>query len=153
MVLWVGVGCSKGTPKQVIELGIQTIFQAHHLSEAAIAGIATIDLKAEEIGLLELCRDRNFRLRCFPAEQLRLIPVPNSSASVTTLIATGSVAEAAALLAASTADRRKDEQPSAMAAQLLVSKQIFRLNSSSGVVTIAIAQSKDPSALPFPTLS
>ncbi len=98
-VLWVGIGCERHTPKIVIEQAIQSILQAHHLAEGAIAGLATIDLKADEVGLVEFCRDRNLPLRCFPAAVLRLVDVPNPSTVVDAEVGTPSVSEAAALLA------------------------------------------------------
>jgi cobalt-precorrin 5A hydrolase / precorrin-3B C17-methyltransferase len=129
-VLWVGIGCERGTSCQVIEMAVQQVCDAHHLAELAIAGVATIDLKADEIGLLEFCSDRNFPLKCFSAEQLRAISVPNPSAVVEHEVGTPSVAEAAAILACATPD-----------ALLRAAKQIVRLEGEPGAVTLAIAQS------------
>ncbi|MFB2975735.1 precorrin-3B C(17)-methyltransferase [Microseira sp. BLCC-F43] len=98
-VLWVGIGCERGTSRELIETAIERVFQAHHLAMGAIAGIATIDIKADEAGLVELCRDRNWPLQTFPAEILRSIAVPTPSTVVETEVGTPSVAEAAAILA------------------------------------------------------
>jgi cobalt-precorrin 5A hydrolase / precorrin-3B C17-methyltransferase len=114
-VLWVGIGCERGTSRELIETAIGQVCQRNHLAESAIAGIATIDIKADEVGLVELCRDRNWPLRTFPAELLRPVNVPTPSAIVAAEVGTPSVAEAAALLAAGTET-------------LLVSKQIFKLD-------------------------
>lgn len=130
-VLWVGVGCERNTPKLVIETAIQMALQAHHLAEAAIAGIATLDLKADEVGLLEFCRDRNLPLRCFTAEVLRTVEVPTPSTVVAQEVGTPSVAEAAALCAAQ-ADQ----------SALRVKKQIMRLEDYPGAVTVAVAQAE-----------
>ncbi|MGI0490324.1 precorrin-3B C(17)-methyltransferase [Alkalinema pantanalense CENA528] len=128
-VLWVGIGCERGTPRSVIEAGIQKVLQANHLAEGAIAGLATIDLKADEGGLMELATDRSYPLQCFTAEQLQRVEVPTPSDIVAAEVGTPSVAEAAALLAAQTTDL----------ANLLVKKQIFRQEGQPGAVTIAIA--------------
>ena len=156
-VLWVGIGCERGTPRQVIETAIQQVCQANHLAEAAIAGIATIDLKANEVGLMELCRDRDWPLRCFTPEILRDIPVPTPSAIVESEVGTPSVAEAAALQAIMDDPIEQLQTPnSAIAAapsslqtlksqlqtSLLVPKQIFRLEGQPGAVTVAIAQAE-----------
>jgi cobalt-precorrin 5A hydrolase/precorrin-3B C17-methyltransferase len=133
-VLWVGIGCERGTPRQVIEAAIHQAFQSHHLAEAAIAGLATIDLKANEVGLLELREADNYPLWCFTPEQLATVEVPTPSPVVQAEVGTPSVAEAAALLAAS------QVTPDA-AAKLLVSKLIFRQAGEPGAVTVAIAQS------------
>ncbi|HEY9829247.1 MAG TPA: cobalamin biosynthesis protein, partial [Stenomitos sp.] len=130
-VLWVGIGCERGTSRELIETAIEQVCQQHHLAEGAIAGIGTIDLKADEVGLIELCRDRHWPLCIFPADILRGVNVPNPSAVVDQEVGTPSVAEAAAIFAA---------QSSA----LLVPKQIFRSprQNPQGAVTVAIAQSE-----------
>ncbi len=124
-VLWVGVGCERGTPIETIANAIKKVFLEHQLAENAIAGIATIDIKADEVGLLELCKERDLPLITFTKEVLSTVTVPNPSTIVESEVGTPSVAEAAALSAASSQE-------------LLVSKQIFK---SIGAVTIAIAQS------------
>jgi cobalt-precorrin 5A hydrolase/precorrin-3B C17-methyltransferase len=146
-VLWVGLGCERGTPRKVIEAAVQQVFQTYQLAEAAIAGMATLDLKADEVGLLDLCRDRRYPLQCFKAEELRLIAIPNPSAVVEAEVGTPSVAEAAALLAAAQQNQHSSvtsppaTSPPADLPALLVTKQIFRLPEAPGAVTIAIAQS------------
>lgn len=130
-VLWVGIGCERGTSKALIEQAIREVFTAHHLAEGAIAGIATIDLKADEVGLVDLCRDRELPLKCFSAKALRAVNVPTPSDVVEAEVGTPSVAEAAALLAA---DSVTDE------AALRIPKQIIRQAGEPGAVTIAVAQ-------------
>jgi cobalt-precorrin 5A hydrolase / precorrin-3B C17-methyltransferase len=157
-VLWVGIGCERGTSRQLIETAIERVFQTHHLAMGAIAGIATIDIKASEAGLVELCRDRNWPLQTFPAEILRSISVPTPSTVVETEVGTPSVAEAAAIVAAeasclsipnsgqdhllvgqasclSMGNGGQDAHPTI----LLVRKQIFRLEGQPGAVTVAVA--------------
>lgn len=133
-VLWVGVGCERNTPKALIAHAIAETCRAYHLAEAAIAGIATIDLKSDEVGIVELCRDRQWALKCFSSEQLRKVTVPTPSAVVEAEVGTPSVAEAAAILAA--------EPQSLDAAPLRVCKQIIRVADQPGAVTIAIAQAE-----------
>jgi cobalt-precorrin 5A hydrolase/precorrin-3B C17-methyltransferase len=128
-VLWLGIGCERGTSHELIEKAITQVCQNYQLAQQAIAGIATIDLKADEVGLIELCRDRNLPLRTFPADILRSVTVPNPSKIVDAEVGTPSVAEAAALCAAN-------------AQNLLVAKQIFRAAEFQGAVTVAIAQAE-----------
>lgn len=153
-VLWVGIGCERGTSRELIETAIKQVCRENQLAQEAIAGIATIDIKADEVGLVELCRAYNFPLRTFPAETLRSISVPNPSPVVEREVATPSVAEAAALQACmdlphAKAQSHKDSFASlrlCVTPHLLVPKQIFKPNSSTphsqGAVTIAIAQSE-----------
>ncbi len=139
-VLWVGMGCERGTPRGVIEAAVADTLRRHHLAEGAIAGLASLDLKADEAGLLEFCGDRHLPLLTFSAETLRAVPVPTPSAVVESEVGTPSVAEAAAILAASRTCQR-DRQPQTFA-PLRVSKQIFRLPDYPGAVTIAVAQAE-----------
>ncbi len=140
-VLWVGIGCERGTSKELIEAAISRVALANHLAEGAIAGIATIDIKADEVGLVELCRSRHWALRTFRANVLRTFTVPNPSPIVEAAVGTPSVAEAATLCAA-------------QCQTLLVPKQIFFSDSDGkliqnptppnrqGAVTVAIAQAE-----------
>ncbi len=125
-VLWVGVGCERGTPTETIAQAIRKVFLEYQLAESAIAGIATIDIKADEVGLLELCQERDLPLITFTKEVLSAVSVPNPSQVVKSEVGTPSVAEAAACRASSSQT-------------LLVTKQIFK---SMGAVTIAIAKSE-----------
>lgn len=130
-VLWVGIGCERGTSAALIQHAVQDVFQAYHLAEGAIAGIATIDLKADEVGLLEFCRQRDLPLRCFSAEKLQVVSVPNPSSVVEAEVGTPSVAEAAAILATGET-----------AEVLRVPKTIVRQAGQPGAVTIAVAQAE-----------
>ncbi len=143
---------------------IQTIVRDYGLAEDLIAGIATIDTKATEMGVLALCRERSLPLHVFSAERLSAITVPTPSIVVSASTGTPSVAEAAALLACwecITAPRERldgaghpVEVPSVRAiastdgtldsdcnlvSRLCVPKQIFRMHGQPGAVTIAIA--------------
>ncbi|RUR86850.1 precorrin-3B C(17)-methyltransferase [Chlorogloeopsis fritschii PCC 6912] len=128
-VLWVGIGCERGSSRHLIETAIGQVFREHQLAEDAIAGIATIDIKADEVGLVELCQERHWPLKTFAADVLRTVSVPNPSQVVEKEVGTPSVAEAAALCAA-------DE------VRLFVPKQIFRLQRELGAVTIAVAEAE-----------
>lgn len=135
-VLWVGIGCERGTPPGVIAQAVATALASQGLAAEAIAGVATIDLKADEAGLLAFCRDQDLPLVCFTAEQLQAVSVPNPSAIVAAEVGTPSVAEAAALLAAGQVG--PGIAPSQVS--LRVPKQVVRLPNQPGAVTVAIAQ-------------
>jgi cobalt-precorrin 5A hydrolase/precorrin-3B C17-methyltransferase len=78
---------------------MRSIFEVHRLDESAIAGVATIDTKVNEAGLIEFCCDRSLPLFFYAAERLRSVVVPHASSAIEEAIGTPSVAEAAALLA------------------------------------------------------
>jgi cobalt-precorrin 5A hydrolase / precorrin-3B C17-methyltransferase len=136
-VLWLGMGCERGTSLPVLEAAVAQALQAQHYAEAAVAGVATLDLKADEAALIELCQARGWPIRLFAPEVLAQVVVPNPSATVAAEVGTPSVAEAAALLAATPPDPSPEQiaQP-----QLRLSKQIIRLPDQPGAATIAIAE-------------
>ncbi|MDZ8056251.1 MAG: cobalamin biosynthesis protein [Aulosira sp. ZfuVER01] len=160
--LWVGIGCQRGTSTQLIEKAIQQVFKDNQLEQSAIAGIATIDNKASEVGLIEFCQLHNLSLKTFPAEILRLVSVPNPAKITEQAMGTPSVAEAAAILAAANIEWQTKTvneicsthqflklntnafnlTPSltAVGVRCLVPKQIFRVEEEPGAVTIAVAQ-------------
>ncbi len=128
-VIWVGLGCQRGVSKGEIGQAIEWVFTNYNLDLATIAGIATLDRKIDEIGLIDYCQESGWFLKIYPPERLNSVIIPQPSTLVTELVGTASVAESAALCAAQTD-------------VLLVSKQKFRLNSQSRAITIAIASSK-----------
>jgi cobalt-precorrin 5A hydrolase/precorrin-3B C17-methyltransferase len=138
-VLWVGVGCERGTPQAVIDAAVKQVFSVHHLAEAAIAGLATIDLKADEVGILDFCQERQLPLQCFTAAALQSVPVPNPSPVVQAEVGTPSVAEAAALRACQVSSL-PTPNPQPPTPNLLIPKQIVRLDDYPGAVTIAVAE-------------
>ena len=131
--LWVGIGCRKRVSQQLINTAIKQVFQQYQLIYSEIAGIATIDKKASEIGLIEFCNLEKLPLKTFSSELLNNVFVPNPNHSITKLVGTSSVAEASAILAAS--------EITSAEIILLVPKQIFRLPAEAGTVTIAVAKS------------
>jgi cobalt-precorrin 5A hydrolase len=130
--LWVGIGCQQGISQELIKAAIKKVFQEYQLVYNEIAGIATIDKKASEIGLVEFCDLENLPLKTFSSEFLNNVFVPNPNHSITKLVGTSSVAEASAILAAS--------EITSVEITLLVPKQIFRFQDKGGSLTVAVAQ-------------
>ena len=130
-VLWIGVGCERGTDEALIAQAIESTCRQHHLAIESVAGIATLDLKADELGLLKYVEKRNWPLRCFEAKTLAVIQVPTPSDVVNQEVGTQSVAEAAAIVAAG-----------GEANCLRVKKQVVKQTGMKGAVTVAIAQAK-----------
>ena len=73
-VLRVGLGCRRGTPEADIEAAVSRVFAAHHLSPEAVVGAASIDVKADEKGLNDFCRDRGWPATFYTAAQLNAVP-------------------------------------------------------------------------------
>ena len=140
-VLWVGVGCERDTSKALIEQAVLETCRKNHLALGAIAGMATIDLKADEVGLVEFARERNWPLRCFTAKTLKAIAVPTPSRVVEQEVGTPSVSEAAAIVAAGYRDAI-DTASALRVKKQIVKAQDVELAGAKGAVTVAIAQSE-----------
>ena len=67
---------------------------------AEVGAVASIDLKADEAGLLEVAAGYGWTIRFYAAAELAQVVVPNPSETVRKHTGTPSVSEAAALLAA-----------------------------------------------------
>jgi cobalamin biosynthesis protein CbiG len=132
--LWVGIGCRRGTPLSVLEQGLRQVCQAYEIDWHAIAGLATINLKQTEPGLLAFSRDQGWPLIYFTQADLGRYTVPNPSGVVNAAVGVLSVCEASALRAATQSGL------STLSSLLIVPKQIFQGSSGLGAVTIAIAQ-------------
>ncbi|MEM7553502.1 MAG: precorrin-3B C(17)-methyltransferase [Cyanobacteria bacterium P01_A01_bin.84] len=142
-VLWVGIGCERGTSIDVISAAVEKIFTENQLVMDAIASITTIDIKSDEVGLLEFCKQRNLPLKTFPGDILKQVKVPNPSNVVAKEVGTPSVAEASALYASTLYSVPEGTQESInLDNNLLIPKQIFRLPEQPGAVTVAIALSE-----------
>jgi cobalamin biosynthesis protein CbiG len=127
MGLWIGIGCQRGVSKLAIERAIKSVFTKYNLDLATVTGLATVDRKANEPGLLEYWRESGWLLKIYTPDQLNAIAVADPSPQVSAVVGSKSIAAAAALCAAQTNI-------------LLVPKQKFQLDHQSGWVTIAIAQ-------------
>ncbi len=128
-VLWIGIGCERNTSKDLIANSLNNFFESRNLSQKSIAGFATIDIKNNEKGILELVKEKNLPIKFFSKEDLSKMIVPNPSNVVQNEIGTPSVAEASCLIAAGEESK------------LLEEKRIFK--NESGAVTIAVAESKN----------
>ncbi|MDV3348371.1 precorrin-3B C(17)-methyltransferase [Leptothoe sp. LEGE 181152] len=128
--LWLGLGCERGTSTELIEASIRQVLRDRNLAWQSIAGIASIDLKQDEVAFQTLAERHQWPLHLFSAAQLQEPAVPNPSDVVTQAVGTPSVAEAAALLAAHSQE-------------LVITKQVFK-GEQQGACTIAVARADQP---------
>ncbi|MEM8747145.1 MAG: precorrin-3B C(17)-methyltransferase [Actinomycetota bacterium] len=94
--LVVGVGASSDAPADAAAELLDGVLRDHGLERASIATVATIDRRAADPVVTAL----GLPVRSFTAVELADVRVPNPSDVVRAEVGTGSVAEAAALLAA-----------------------------------------------------
>ncbi|MCW2544566.1 MAG: precorrin methylase [Frankiales bacterium] len=95
--LVLGIGASKGVSVGELEELITTTLATHGLSARSVTTVATVDAKAEEPGIVELCARTGWTLVTHDAETLASTQVPNPSEHPQLAVGTPSVAEAAAL--------------------------------------------------------
>ena len=92
-----GVGCNRGTSAaEILEL-LESTFASRGLARASLAGLATIEAKRDEAGLLEAADRLGVSVTFYSAEALRDVPVPTPSETVKRHMGVESVCEAAAI--------------------------------------------------------
>ena len=98
--LALGLGCDRGTPAATIAQAIDEALTRVGATRADVVATASITLKADEVGLLEVAAAAGWRVQFFTPQALAAVSVPNPSETVRKYTGTPSVSEAAALLAA-----------------------------------------------------
>jgi len=72
-ILHLGIGCRKGTPSGAIEAAVAGVLAERGLDRRAVKCAASIDLKAEEQGLLEFCRENHWPVCFYTAQELAAV--------------------------------------------------------------------------------
>lgn len=67
----IGIGCKKGTKAKAIEAAVSRVFDREGICPQSIEKAATIEMKAEEEGLLDFCRMHNLKLEVYSKEELK----------------------------------------------------------------------------------
>ncbi|MEZ1317963.1 cobalamin biosynthesis protein [Pseudomonas fluorescens] len=127
--LVVGLGCQRDCPVSTLRALLDQVLQAHQIELHQIKALASIDLKREEPGLLELAAQLGLALTFFSSEQLTGYQARLSHRSQIAFERTGcyGVAESAALALA--------EQLARTPATLLICRQKY------AQATLALARS------------
>ena len=117
--LVVGLGCQRGCPVSTLRALLDQALQAHRIELRQVKALASIDLKREEPGLIELAAQLELPLMYFSSEQLAGYQPQLSHRSDIAFERTGcyGVAESAALALA--------EQLAQAPAKLLISRQKY----------------------------
>lgn len=69
-VLHLGIGCRKGTSMQAIGEAVAHVLEENRIDKRAIKLAASIELKAEERGLLDYCRENRFPITFYSQQEL-----------------------------------------------------------------------------------
>lgn len=136
--LALGLGCDRGTPEATLRQAVDQALTQAGAVRADVAAVASITLKADEAGLLALCRAEGWTPVFHAPDVLARVAVPNPSETVRRHTGTPSVSEAAALLAAGRADEMR---------ALVVEKH--RLRGPDGRhATVSVARMRSPAPSP-----
>lgn len=72
-VLHIGLGCRRGTAKETIARSVESVLCEHHIDRRSIKMAASIDLKRDEAGLLDYCREQGWDIRFYSPEALQAV--------------------------------------------------------------------------------
>ncbi|WP_350454863.1 precorrin-4 C(11)-methyltransferase [Slackia heliotrinireducens] len=96
----VGIGCRRGISAGAVEQAVCQALDGADIDMRRVAGLATIDLKADEQGLLEVARAHGWPLQTFSAQELEKVPGAFSDSEfVKETTGVGNVCERAAVAA------------------------------------------------------
>ncbi|MCR5808865.1 MAG: cobalt-precorrin 5A hydrolase [Clostridiales bacterium] len=68
-----GIGCRKGTPAEIIRYAVDKSLAYNGIDIRAVKRVASIDIKKEEAGLLEYCREAGLPLSFYSSEELNAV--------------------------------------------------------------------------------
>ncbi len=66
-----GIGCRRGISREILEKGLKQILEQHGLSDRDLLAVASIDLKKDEPGLVELAGKYGIPFWTYTAEELK----------------------------------------------------------------------------------
>ena len=96
-----GMGCNRNTPMEEMKHLLETVLAKFHLSGISLCGLASINLKDAEPGLIALAETLGLPLHFYAKEELNQVKdIKNPSSMVEKHIGVKSVCEASAILAA-----------------------------------------------------
>lgn len=71
--LVIGIGCKRGTPKEEIKKAVNEVMEKHNLAYESIKKIATVDIKADEVGIIEFAKELKKELVIISREEIKKV--------------------------------------------------------------------------------
>ncbi|WP_127529383.1 cobalt-precorrin 5A hydrolase [Paenibacillus kobensis] len=128
--LVLGIGCNRGTAADEIESVITDTLADMRLSVKSVRNMATIDLKKDEQGLLDVCHQYGWRLETYTPGQLNEVALANPSETVFKYTGAYGVSEPAALLSSGASgwllEKKKSGNVTISVARVHFTQQITR---------------------------
>ncbi len=109
--LVVGIGCRRGKTAAEIEAALTAVLAEHRLDGRAIHHVATVDVKKDEVGLLQFCSQNGYQLDV--VERARIAQIEDrfeTSPFVKQTIGVAAVAEPCAYLSSAAGQKLVDKQ-------------------------------------------
>lgn len=98
-ILTLGIGCRKGISEEKVEAAYDRMLALSGICPEAICKICSVDLKAEEPGLMALAERLGIPFECFSSQQLRQVPGEfSASPFVQSVVGVDNVCERSAVL-------------------------------------------------------
>ncbi len=100
-IVHLGIGCRRDTPACAIEAAVSAVLDAHRIDIRSIRCVSSIDLKAQEPGLLEFCSRHSLPVSFYSSQELAQVSGEfTPSAFVAQVTGIDNVCERAALMGA-----------------------------------------------------
>jgi cobalt-precorrin 5A hydrolase len=99
-IVTAGIGCRKNISKELLQTKLQEALKSTGISKDSLMGLASIDIKGQEEGLISLGKEWNLPIKFFSKEELLEVEGSvNHSFYVEKVTGVGNVCERAAILA------------------------------------------------------
>jgi len=118
--VYIGIGCNRGTSKDIIKRAFLEFIEKHNIDLRDIAKIGSFEAKRDEEGLLEFVKEYNFKIEFFKKEDINNLEREFSKSASTKFFGLKGVAEPSSIL---TSEYR----------ELVIKKEVYF-----GAVTIAL---------------
>ena len=97
-IVTVGIGCRRGVPAETVFAAAEGVLKDNGIDPRAVCGIATIDVKRDEAGIIALAERWGVQTEFFGADELNAVPGEFSESEfVRKTVGTGNVCERAAV--------------------------------------------------------
>ena len=100
-IIHLGIGCRKGISQEAVEQAVAEVLEENGIDRRSIACAASIDLKAQEQGLLSFCESWQLPITFYTARELKAVPGSfTPSQFVSTVTGVDNVCERSAMIGA-----------------------------------------------------
>lgn len=120
-----GVGCRRGTPMKTIKNAVDTVLFENGIDPRAVKSVASIDLKKDEAGLIDFCREKGLSISFYSAEELAAVEGDfTPSCFVKSVTGVDNVCERAAMIGADELIIRKTAADGVTVAAALIKTEV-----------------------------